>query len=165
MTHEVTRLLLQLGLAILAAKLGGAAARRMRLPALLGEVAAGLFMGPYALGRFPLPGFPDGLVPLSGEAFPVSLQLYGFAAVGAVIHVLAVGLESDFGLFTRTRKRGFAVAVGSSLAALLVGMVLPASFYGYALTDRRVFFFASLSVSTSLGVQARMLSIVFITKV
>lgn len=157
MTHEVTRLLLQLGLAILAAKLGGAAARRMRLPALLGEVAAGLFMGPYALGRLPLPGFPDGLVPLSGEAFPVSLQLYGFAAVGAVIHVLAVGLESDFGLFTRTRKRGFAVAVGSSLAALLVGMILPASFYGYALTDRRVFFFAALSVSTSLGVQARIL--------
>ena len=157
MAHEITRLLLQLGVAILAAKLGGRVAAMLRLPALLGEVSAGFLLGPYALGSLPIPGFSDGLVPLAAGAFPVSLQLYGFAAVGAVIHVLAVGLESDVGLFSRVRQRGFAIALVSSLAALAVGVVLPASFYGYAFLDRRVFFFAALSVSTSLGVQARIL--------
>ena len=34
MTHEVTRLLLQLGIIILAAKAGGSAAKRLGLPAL-----------------------------------------------------------------------------------------------------------------------------------
>jgi Kef-type K+ transport system membrane component KefB/mannitol/fructose-specific phosphotransferase system IIA component (Ntr-type) len=157
MAHEITRLLLQLGVAILAAKLGGRIAAMLRLPALLGEVSAGLLLGPYALGSLPIPGFSDGLVPLASGAFPVSLQLYGFAAVGAVIHVLAVGLESDLGLFARVRQRGFAIALVSSLAALAVGVILPAWFYGYAVLDRRVFFFAALSVSTSLGVQARIL--------
>lgn len=157
MTHEITRLLLQLGLIILAAKASGSLAKRMKLPALLGEVAAGLVLGPYALGQLPIPGFSDGLVPLAAGAFPISLQLYGFAAVGAVIHVLVVGLESDIGLFSRTRQRGFAVALGSSLASLVVGVLVPVLFFRFPLLDRRVFFFAALSVSTSLGVQARIL--------
>jgi fructose-specific phosphotransferase system IIA component len=157
MTHEITRLLLQLGLIILAAKASGSLAKRMGLPALLGEVAAGLVLGPYALGQLPIPGFSDGLVPLAAGAFPISLQLYGFAAVGAVIHVLVVGLESDIGLFSRTRQRGFAIALGSSLTSLVVGVLVPVLFFRFPLLDRRVFFFAALSVSTSLGVQARIL--------
>jgi fructose-specific phosphotransferase system IIA component len=157
MTHEITRLLLQLGLIILAAKASGSVAKRMNLPALLGEVTAGLALGPYALGQIPIPGFPDGLVPLSAEAFPISIQLFGFAAVGAVIHVLVVGLESDIGLFARTRQRGFAIALGSSLASLLVGVLVPVLLFQFPLLDRRVFFFAALSVSTSFGVQARIL--------
>ena len=157
MTHEVTRLLLQLGIIILAAKAGGSAAKRLGLPALLGEVVAGLFLGPYALGGFPIPGFRDGLVPLMAGAFPISLQLYGFAAVGAVVHVLSVGLESDLSLFTRTRQRGFAIALGSSLVSLAVGILVPVVFFRFPVLDRRVFFFAALSVSTSLGVQARIL--------
>jgi fructose-specific phosphotransferase system IIA component len=157
MTHEITRLLLQLGLIILLAKASGSLAKRLKLPALLGEVAAGLVLGPYALGQLAIPGFSDGLVPLATGAFPISLQLYGFAAVGAVIHVLVVGLESDIGLFSRTRQRGFAVALGSSLASLVVGVLVPVLFFRFPLLDRRVFFFAALSVSTSLGVQARIL--------
>lgn len=157
MTHEVTRLLLQLGVIILAAKAGGSLAKRLHLPALIGEVAMGLALGPYALGSLPLPVFHDGLIPLAKGAFPISLQLYGFAAVGAVIHVLVVGLESDVGLFSRTRQRGFAIALGSSLASLAVGIALPMLILRLPPWDRRVFFFASLSVSTALGVQARIL--------
>lgn len=157
MTHEITRLLLELGVVILAAKLGGAIARRLGLPGLLGEVAAGVALGPYALGAISIPGFPDGLVPLAQGTFPISLQLYGFAAVGAVVHVLVVGLESDSGVFVRARRRGMPVAIGSSLLSLVVGALVPVLFFGLPLLDRRVIFFAALSVSTSLGIQARIL--------
>ena len=156
-THEVTRLLLGLGVVILAAKGGGAVAKRLGVPALLGEVTAGLALGPYALGSIALPSFPNGLVPLAEGAFPVSLQLYGFAAVGAVVHVLQVGLDSDSGVFTRARRRGLPVALGSSLLSLIVGALVPILFFGLPLFDRRVIFFAALSVSTSLGIQARIL--------
>jgi Kef-type K+ transport system membrane component KefB/mannitol/fructose-specific phosphotransferase system IIA component (Ntr-type) len=157
MTHEVTRLLLQLGLLILAAKAGGKLARSLKLPALLGEVAMGMILGPYALGQIPIAVFHDGLIPEAAGAFPISLQLYGFAAVGAVIHVLVVGLESDIGLFARVRQRGFAVAMGSSLLSLVAGILVAVLFFRFPLLDRRTFFFAALSVSTSLGVQARIL--------
>lgn len=156
--HEVTRLIVQLGVIILAAKAAGSIAKRLKLPSLLGEVTAGLVLSPYALGSVALPGFSDGLVPLAVGPFSVSVQLYGFAAVGAVIHILAVGLESDPNLFARMRPRGIAIAVGSSAAALFVGVLVPVVVMGFEIGDRRVLFFAALSVSTSLGVQARIMS-------
>jgi Kef-type K+ transport system membrane component KefB/mannitol/fructose-specific phosphotransferase system IIA component (Ntr-type) len=156
-THEVTRLLLQLGIILLAAKASGHLAKRLHMPALLGEVSVGVVLSPYALGALPIPGFSDGLVPLAEGAFPIPLQLYAFAAVGAVIHVLVVGLESDRDLFSKSRRKGFAVAMGSSLLSLLAGVVFGTLFMGFPLLDRRVFFLAALSVSTSLGVQARIL--------
>ncbi len=157
MTHEITRLLLELGVVILAAKGGGVLARRFGVPELLGEVTAGLALGPYALGSVAVPGFSDGLVPLASGAFPVSLQLYGFAAVGAVVHVLVVGLESDTSPFVRARRRGVPIAIGSSILSLIVGALVPIIFLDLPLFDRRAIFFAALSVSTSLGVQARIL--------
>ncbi len=155
--HEVTRLIVQLGVIILVAKAAGALAVRIRLPSLLGEVSAGLVLSPYALGSIGFPGFPDGLVPLMPGPFPVSVQLYGFAAVGAVIHILAIGLESEPELFVRMRPRGMVIAASSSLAALIVGIAVPRLFFGFPLGDPRVLLFAALSVSTSLGVQARIL--------
>ena len=155
--HEVTRLIVQLGVIILVAKAAGALAARIRLPSLLGEVSAGLVLSPYALGSIGFPGFPDGLVPLMPGPFPVSVQLYGFAAVGAVIHILAIGLESEPELFVRMRPRGMVIAASSSLAALVVGVAVPLLFFGFPLGDPRVLLFAALSVSTSLGVQARIL--------
>lgn len=156
-THEITRLLMALGVVVLAAKAGGAIAKRLRLPELLGEVSAGLALGPYALGSVAVPAFPEGLVPLAEGTFPISLQLYGFAAVGAVVHVLAVGLESDSGIFAQAGRRGLPVAIGSSILSLVVGAAVPLLFFGLQGFDRRVIFFAALSVSTSLGVQARIL--------
>ena len=155
--HEITRLLLQLGVIILFARLGATIAKRLHLPSLLGEVAVGLLLSPYALGTTPVPGFPDGLIPLAEGPFSVSLQLYAFAAVGAVIHILAVGLESDPHLFKRMTSRGMAIALGSATAALVVGIGVGVLYLGYPMTDQRVLFFAALSVSTSLGVQARIL--------
>jgi len=157
LAHEVTRILLELGIIILAAKAGGFVAKRIGLPALLGEIIVGVFLGPYAFGSVPLPGFTDGLFPLAPGVFPISLPLYSLATVGAVIHVLVVGLESDIGLFSRVRQRGFAIAFGSSLLALAAGALIGTRVFGFPLFDRRVFFLAALSVSTALGVQARIL--------
>ncbi len=156
-THEITRLLFQLGGIVLAAKLGGALARWLGLPELLGEVSIGLALGPYALGSLPIPAFPDGLIPLAEGAFPVALQLYGFAAVGAVIHVLQVGLESDPSAFGHRRRMTLPISVASSVLSLVVGALVPVLFLGLPLVDRRTVFFAALSVSTSLGIQARIL--------
>ncbi len=139
-THEVTRLILQLGIILLAAKASGHIARRLHMPALLGEVTVGLILGPYALGSIPIPGFSDGLVPLAKGAFPIPLQLYAFAAVGAVIHVLVVGLESDRDLFSKSRRKGFAIAMGSSILSLLAGIAFGTLVFSFPLLDRRIFF-------------------------
>ena len=51
-------LVLQIGIIIFAAKLGGMLASLVRLPSILGELAAGIVIGPWALGGI---GIGDGL--------------------------------------------------------------------------------------------------------
>ena len=48
--HEYDTLLLGLFAIFVAAKAVGEIFERLRLPAVLGEILAGVFMGPYALG-------------------------------------------------------------------------------------------------------------------
>ena len=47
----------------------------------LGELAAGVLIGPYLLGAVALPGFPHGLIPLQ-EGFPVYGHIGGNMAFG-----------------------------------------------------------------------------------
>ena len=55
---EMMFLVLQIGVIIFAAKVGGAMASLFRLPSILGELAAGIAIGPWALGGI---GFGDGV--------------------------------------------------------------------------------------------------------
>ena len=56
--EEMMFLVLQIGIIIFAAKLGGMVAAWMRLPSILGELAAGIVIGPWALGGI---GFGSGV--------------------------------------------------------------------------------------------------------
>ena len=56
--EEMMFLVLQIGIIIFAAKLGGIIAARLKLPSILGELAAGIVIGPWALGGI---GFGEGM--------------------------------------------------------------------------------------------------------
>ena len=56
--EEMMFLVLQIGIIIFAAKVGGMIAGWMKLPSILGELAAGIVIGPWALGGI---GFGDGV--------------------------------------------------------------------------------------------------------
>ena len=56
--EEMMFLVLQIGVIIFAAKLGGMLASLLKLPSILGELAAGIVIGPWALGGI---GFGDGI--------------------------------------------------------------------------------------------------------
>ena len=60
MTPKMLFLVLQIGIIIFAAKIGGSIATTLKLPSVLGELGAGILIGPWALGGFPIPGF-DGM--------------------------------------------------------------------------------------------------------
>jgi Kef-type K+ transport system membrane component KefB len=96
------------------AMLLGAAARRLGQPAVIGQILAGLLLGPILLGR--LPGH------LTGRLFPHALlpSLTALAQVAVVIFMFAVGYEIDF---RALRGHGRAVPLLAS-AALAVPMVL-----------------------------------------
>ena len=120
MGHRMMLLVIQLGLIIFAAKLGSMLFERLRLPGPLGELAAGILIGPYALGFLTFPGFPHGLFPLYGSS-ALSPELNGFCAVAAVVLLFTVGLETDIGLLLRYSVAGVLVGLGGVVASFGLG--------------------------------------------
>ncbi len=124
--------------ALLGAKLLGELAERLGQPAVLGELLAGVLLGPSVLG----------LVPLSDGILLV-------AEIGVILLLFEVGLETDI---TELMKVGAPAA-----AVAIAGMVLPFG-GGYLLsralgqTSLTAIFVGAAMTATSVGITARVLS-------
>ena len=57
MPHRMMLLVIQFGLILFAAKMGNILFTKIKLSGILGELAAGMLIGPYCLGGIGLPGF------------------------------------------------------------------------------------------------------------
>jgi Kef-type K+ transport system membrane component KefB/mannitol/fructose-specific phosphotransferase system IIA component (Ntr-type) len=164
MTHRMMMLVIQLGLILFAAKLGNLLFRRLRLPGTLGELVAGVVIGPYALGRLGFYGFPQGLFPMPEGAFAVTPELYGLASVAAIVLLFHVGLETDLKLLLRYCVAGGLVGVGGMLVSFALGagsvMVFSPMLFGeqLPLTAPECLFLGTITTATSIGITARVLS-------
>ena len=145
---------------LLAARAGGLLFARAGQPAVIGEIAAGIALGPTLLGA--LPGDP------SSELFPPGavdvLELIG--QLGLVLFMFSVGWDLDLRLVRRRGRAAAAVSIGSTLLPFALGLVLavylhpdhdvvagePVSFWPFAL-----FVGASLAL-TAFPVLARILN-------
>lgn len=109
MASEASRAILDVVLILVAANLGGELAQRLRQPAVLGELVAGLLLGAGLLGgRLGLPDFVAG----GGTSEVVAL----LASLGAILLLFEVGLESDL--------RELAKVGASSIVVALLGIVV-----------------------------------------
>ncbi len=107
----VLAVLLQLVVILAAARLFAAAFRWLKQPAVVGEIAAGLALGPSLFGRF----CPE----LSLRVFDpsVSVVFEVLSQLGLILLLFLVGLEFDFSHLGRHGK--------SALCISLMGIVLP----------------------------------------
>jgi Kef-type K+ transport system membrane component KefB/mannitol/fructose-specific phosphotransferase system IIA component (Ntr-type) len=156
-------LVFQLGIIIFAARLGGKAFEKLRLPSVLGELVAGIIIGPYFLGRIPLPGFQGGFFPF-GEGFPISSELYSFTAIASIVLLFLVGLETNIETFLSFSVAGSIVGVGGALISFILGDLAAVLFSKYILgvhygfTHPIPLFLGVISTATSVGISARILS-------
>ena len=97
--------ILNLFLVLLAAWLGGAVATRMGYPSVLGELAAGILLGPPLLGL------------LAG-----SDALSVLADVGVLLMMLYIGMEIDPRELGRASKGGVLAAIGGFIVPFALGM-------------------------------------------
>ena len=138
---DVGRLLLDLLIIFTAAKIGAEISQRLHIPAVVGEVVAGVVIGPSVLNAV-------GLDAARGVSIAVISQ------IGVVLLVLRVGMELDLGEIGRAGKAAMLVAT--------VGVVVP--FAGGAVASVALGHSATMSLlvgatltATSVGITARVL--------
>ncbi|GHV45489.1 sodium:proton antiporter [Spirochaetia bacterium] len=157
----MSELALQLGIIIFAVRLGGRLVKKVGIPSVLGELLAGVVIGPYALGGLGFPGFPHGIFPLPGPevGMAVSPVLYAFAMVASIILLFASGLETDLGLFLRYSVAGGVIGIGGVVFSFVFGDLVGVFLLdGATFMDPRCMFLGILSTATSVGITARILS-------
>ena len=164
-TELVTRLVFQLAVILVAAKIGGEVCERyLKIPPVLGELLAGVIIGPFALGGIHIPGL-GALFEVShaseggGSVIPVSLPLWSLAQIAAVILLFAAGLETNLKQFLRYSGPASLVAVGGVVLPFALG-VYGTILFGFAesFLDPKALFMGAILTATSVGITARVLS-------
>ncbi|OIJ68196.1 cation:proton antiporter [Streptomyces mangrovisoli] len=151
-SHQNVELLLGLAVVVVLARLLGALARRLDQPPVIGEVLAGILMGPTLFHGA-----------ISDHLFPTDIRpfLSALATVGVAVFMFIVGLDLDSTLARGTG--GFAVSVSLSSVLLPFGLGSALAFYlmGHHTTPDKTAFvlFCGIAMSiTAFPVLARILT-------
>ena len=160
MADKIATLAIQLGIVIMLARLFGALAARFNIPAVMGELVAGMIFGPYALGSVALPGFPAGLFPLDASVpgIPLNPLLYAVATLGSITLLFQSGLETDVRTFIKYSVAGTIVGIGGIVCSFFCGAAVGRYLLGWSFMDPRTLFLGILCTATSVGISARILS-------
>ncbi|MBO5940024.1 MAG: cation:proton antiporter [Kiritimatiellae bacterium] len=182
--EEMMFLVLQIGIILFAARLGGMAASALKMPSILGELAAGIVIGPWALGGIGFGSgiFKDGI--FHGAALKEMVAggtmvdattpaLYGIATLASIILLFLSGLETNLKMFFKYSFVGSMVGVGGVIVSFLFGdlcavYLLPCFFDSFkelatmplaqAMTQKAPLYMGIMSTATSVGITARILS-------
>lgn len=115
--HPLSLLLCQLAVVVAAAFLCGKVSRRLGQPAVIGEMAAGIILGPSLLGHF-LPAWEAFLFP------PGSLgSLNLLSQVGIILFMFSVGMDIDLRSLRSHAKTALFVSHTGIVFPFLLGMI------------------------------------------
>lgn len=140
---EVYSIFKDLAIIIVFAKFFGVLARKCKAPQVVGEIIAGLLIGPSVLGLVELSEF-----------------LAGMAEVGVVLLMFSAGLETDLKELMKTGPVAFLIACSGVFVPLVGGTLLYMGFYGVAPWGSEKFYTAVFigvimtATSVSITVQA-----------
>ena len=141
--------LLALSLLIACARIGGALSKRLGQPAVLGELLAGVALGPSLINLFHLAWFTDAHLDDS---------LQHLAELGVIFLMFLAGLEIDLGEMLKTgRAAALAGALGVVVPVALGGLGALAFDYpaATALFIGIVLSATSVSISAQISIQTR----------
>ncbi len=154
--HPLARLLLAIAVVVAVCKGVGSLLRMIGQPPVIGEIAAGILLGPSVLGAVWPAGasalIPDSVVP----------QLNALAQLGVVLFVFLTGLELNLALLRGRGQLATIVSHVSIAVPFLLGVMLAVAAYakfapqGVGFLSFALFFGVSMSV-TALPVLVRIL--------
>ncbi len=130
---------------IVAAKLFGILARKLNIPQVVGEIIAGLLIGPSVFGFVQQTDF----LTYMGE-------------IGVIMLMFSAGLGASLKDLKKTGIKAFAIAVSGVFIPLICGSLLYMCFYGFASLGTTEFykalFIGTIFTATSVGITVEALS-------
>jgi len=136
---ETHSLLIEVAVVLLAARLFAEIAVRLRSPSIIGELCAGIIIGPSLLG-WVTPSEPFRLL----------------AEIGIILLLFEVGLETDLQRLARAGPKSVVVALTGFVLPFLLGS--SASYYLFGLSPLVALFIGGTLTATSIGITIRILS-------
>jgi Kef-type K+ transport system membrane component KefB/mannitol/fructose-specific phosphotransferase system IIA component (Ntr-type) len=149
--HDVMVVFLALAALLASAKTAGELVKKLNQPSVLGEIIAGIVLGPTILGHFK-PAVYALLFPQTG---PVALVLEGVTAISVVFFLLTAGIEIDLASIFRQGKSAILVSSFGMVIPFALGFLSAAAFPRFLGADdstQPIVF--SLFIGTALSISA-----------
>lgn len=171
LTPRIMLISVQIAAILIAAKLMGWLCERIKVPGVIGELLAGVIIGPFLLGGVvPIPvhgqWVPLFPAPQSPDQWPLNAVIWSLAQFASVILLFVTGLHTDLKQFLRYMGPATVVATVGLLVpfALGTGVVYIPVFSEMARHDASqsvlipALFVGAILAATSIGITARVLS-------
>ncbi len=136
---EVHVFLLQLALILMAARLFGEISARWGMPPVIGELAAGILLGPSLLGLV-----------------QVSETLHFLAEIGIILLLFEVGLDTELNRLAKAGGKATTVALGGFILPFVLGFGL--SYYTFEMSLLTSLVLGGTLTATSIGITVRVLT-------
>lgn len=148
--HDIFLLVFQVAILLLAARTFGEISTRLGQPSVIGEILAGIILGPSLLA---------GLFPAFGELIIPQTETQGYlleviALMGAMFLLLITGLETDIQLIKRHAKTAISVSIGGITVTFITGFFLGQHLPDFLLNDPNERLVFSLFVATAMAISA-----------
>jgi Kef-type K+ transport system membrane component KefB len=141
-THQLTYLLIGLAVIVVLAQLMGGLARRCGQPAVIGEILAGILIGPTVL---------HGVIADSMLVSDVRPLLGALANVGIAAFMFIVGYEIDRGVLRGRSRAAISISLSSTVVPLCLGVLLANHLLRTRPVDNRLGFVLFFGVAMSIS--------------
>lgn len=143
-----SKLLLQIILIIVTARMFGFVLRKLGQPTVMGEILAGIILGPSVMGLF-FPGF-------FGFMFPKeSVDIIGFLSeIGLILFMFIIGMELDLGIMKRRMNSAVIIGSASIVFPFICGILLAFFLYDKYAPHESTFIAFALFMGIALSITA-----------
>lgn len=148
--HDILVVLVQVSVLLLTARALGQVAQRLGQPTVVGEILAGIILGP---------SFLSSLIPFIGEWMIPHTPTQGYlleliGLLGVMFLLLITGLETDIPLIRRQIRSAIGVAIGGLVTPMIFGFFLGWFIPDVLLVDSQQRFLFALFLATAMSISA-----------
>ncbi len=123
--HDVVILLLQLSVLLIFARIFGEISRLLKQPAVIGEIIAGIIIGPSLLGKY----FNNTYEYIFNSSQNAFYALNGLSSIGVILLLFVAGMELELSLIIKKGRKAAIISMFGIVVPFIIGFLSGWIFY------------------------------------